>query len=165
VDGSDRCLRTLLSQPGSYPVIAAALASDQIPHFPVTLLEHVGDVYQRVETAAGRDFDQIEALRLAALVHEEPPESLPRLLRSAGVSDLVPTAVAVTGAFGHIWKVRTEDDLRSYVESHGPRLPLVLLFELAHEGRSTPEMERAAAVGRLQSAFDCWAERLAPAPR
>jgi hypothetical protein len=29
----------------------------------------VGDVYQRVETAAGRDFEEIEALRLAALVH------------------------------------------------------------------------------------------------
>jgi hypothetical protein len=68
----------------------------------VALFAHVRDVYPRVEAAADRDLDQIEALRLAALVHEEPTESLPELLRSAGVSDLVPTAVTVIGAFGHI---------------------------------------------------------------
>jgi hypothetical protein len=127
----------------------------------VALFDHVGDVYRRVEAAADRDFDQIEALRLTALVHEEPPESLPRLLCSAGVSDLVPTAVAVTGAFGHIWRVRTEDDLRGYIEANRPRLPLVLLFELAHEGRSTIEMRRAAEVGGLRTAFECWERRLA----
>jgi hypothetical protein len=52
--------------------------------------------------AADRDLDQIDALRLGALVHKEPPESLPELLRSAGVSDLVPSAATVIGAFRHI---------------------------------------------------------------
>lgn len=80
VDESPLSLRRLLSQQDSYPIIAANMASGQLPHFPVALFGHVGDVYRRVETAADHDFDQIEELRLAALVHEEPQESLPTLL-------------------------------------------------------------------------------------
>ena len=64
-------LRRLLSQRGSHPIIAA---------------DH--------------EFAGIEALRLAALVHEEPQESLPKLLGAAGVCDFAPTVVAVTGGFG-----------------------------------------------------------------
>jgi hypothetical protein len=158
-----RSLRRLLSRPGSYPLVvaAAAAASGQLPHFPVTLFEHVGDVYRRVETAADHNLAGLEELRLAALVHEEPQESLTKLLASAGVSDFAPTVVAVTGAFGRIWKVRTERDLRDYVEVNRPHLASILLFELGHEGQSTPEMERAAQVGGLQTALKCWAERLA----
>jgi hypothetical protein len=160
---SNASLRRLLSQRGSYPMIAAAMASGQFPDFPVTLFKHVGDVYERVETAADRDFDEIPALRLAALVHEEPLGSLPQLLGSAGVSAFAPTVLAVTGAFGCIWKVRTDDDYRRYVEAHRPGLAPILLFELAHEGQSTAHMERAAEVGGLHSTFTCWAERLAAA--
>jgi hypothetical protein len=109
--------------------------------------------------------DEIPALRLTALVHEEPLGSLPQLLGSAGVSAFAPTVVAVTGAFGRIWKVRTDDDLRRYVEAHRPHLAPILLFELAHEGQSTAHMERAAEAGGLHSAFTCWAERLAAAAR
>lgn len=156
-------LQRLLSQRGSYPTIAAAMASGQFLHFPVTLFKHVGEVYERVETAADRDFDEIPALRLAALVHEEPLRSLPQLLGSAGVSAFAPTVVAVTGAFGRIWKVKTDDDLRRYVEAHRPRLVPILLFELAHEGQATAHMERAAEAGGLPSAFTRWAERLAAA--
>ena len=163
MDESNLFLRRLLSQRGSYPIIAAAAASGQLPHFPVTLFEHVGEVYRRVETAAGPDFAGIEELRLAALVHEEPQESLPKVLRSAGVFDFAPTVIAVTGGFGRIWKVRTEGDLRDYVEVNRPQLASILLFELAHEGQVIPEMERAAEVGGVQAAFKCWAERLAGA--
>jgi len=112
VHESNRFLRRLLSQRGSYPIIAAAAASGQLPHFPVTLFDHVGEVYRRVETAADHDVAGIEEPRLAALVHEEPQESLPKVLRSAGVFDFAPTVMAVTGRFGRIWKVRTERDLR-----------------------------------------------------
>ena len=163
MDESNLFLRRLLSQRGSYPIIAAAAASGQLPHFPVTLFEHVGEVYRRVETAAGPDFAGIEELRLAALVHEEPQESLPKLLGAAGVFDFAPTVVAVTGGFGRIWKVRTEGDLRDYVEVNRPQLASILLFELAHEGQVILEMERAAEVGGVQAAFKCWAERLAGA--
>lgn len=163
MDESDLSLRRLLSRRGSYPLIVAAAASGQLPHFPVTLFEHVGDVYRRVETAADHNLAGLEALRLAALVHEEPQESLTKLLDSAGVSDFAPTVVAVTGGFGRIWKVRTEGDLRDYVEVNRPHLASILLFELAHEGQSTPEMERAAEVGGLQAALKCWGERLAGA--
>ena len=87
---SNLFLRRLLSQRGSYPIIAAAAASGQL-HFPVTLFE---------------------------------------------------------------------GDLRDYVEENRPHLASILLFELAHEGQSIPEMERAAEVGGLQAALKCWAERL-----
>ena len=163
VHESNRFLRRLLSQCGSYPIIAAAAGSGQLPHFPVTLFDHVGEVYRRVETAADHDVAGIEEPRLAALVHEEPQESLPKVLRSAGVFDFAPTVMAVTGGFGRIWKVRTEGDLRDYVEVSRPHLTSILLFELAHEGQVIPEMERAAEVGGLQTALKCWVERLAGA--
>jgi len=161
MSASSRALRRLLSRPGSYPTIAAAVRSGQLPDFPVALFEHVGAVYQRVEAAADDGLAQIEALRLAALVHEVPPESLPKLLRLAGLSDFVPTVVAVAGAFGRIWKVNTDADLRRYVEANRPCLPLILLFELAHEGQAIPAMQRAAEIGGLRDAFEGWSERLA----
>ena len=163
MDESNRSLRRLLSRRSSYPLIVEAAASGQLPNFPVTLFEHIGDVYRRVEAAADHNFAEPEALRLAALVHEEPQASLAKLLDSAGVSDFAPTVIAVTGGFGRVWKVRTDGDLRDYVEVNRPHLASILLFELAHEGQSTPEMERAAEVGGLQAALECWAERLAGA--
>jgi hypothetical protein len=78
----------------------AAAASGQLPHFPATLFEHVGEVYRRVETAANLNLAGLEALRLAARIHEEPQESLPKVLDSAGVFDFAPIVVAVTGGFG-----------------------------------------------------------------
>jgi hypothetical protein len=161
VDESCVSLRRLLAQRGSYPVIAAAVASGRLPDFSVKLFEHVGDVYRRVETAAGDGFDEIEGLRLAALAHEEPPESLRTLFGLADISDLVPIVAAVTGGFGRVWKVRTEGELDDYVELHRAHLASILLFEVAHEGRATPEMERAAEVGGIEATFKVWAERLA----
>jgi hypothetical protein len=154
-------LRQLLFQRASYRLIAAAAASGRLTHFPVRLFEHVGDVYRRVETAADDDFAGIAQLRLAALVHEEPSESLPNLLASADVLDFAPTVVAVTGGFGRIWKVQTDGDLRAYVETHRPHLPAILLFEVAHEGQSTALMARAAELAGLRTALTCWAARLA----
>jgi len=142
-------------------MIAAAAASGQLPRFPVTLFEHVGDVYRRVEIAAGDDVAEVAGLRLAALVHEESPESLPKILDEAGVSDLAPTVVAVTGAFGRIWKLRGRGELRAYVEANRPHLPVILLFEVAHEGRSTASMEDAAELTGLQRALRSWTARLA----
>ena len=160
MDRPDISLRRLLSQRGSYPTIAAAVASRQLPRFPVRLFDHVGDVYRRVETAAADDCAVLARLRLAALVHEEPLESIPKLLDAAGLSDFAPTVVAVTRGFGSIWKIRTEDDLRAWVEANSAHLAEILLFEVAHEGRPTVLMERAAAVGGLQSALTSWAARL-----
>jgi hypothetical protein len=157
---SNQLLRRLLSQPGSYQRIAAAVAAGELAHFRVALFDHIGDVYRRVEIAAGGDADEIDALRLTALVHEQPPASVPQLLGSAGLSDFVPSVLAVTGAFGCVWKMTTDDDLRCYVDAHRTCLGSILLFELAHEGRATPTMHRAAELGRLQSAFARWAQRL-----
>ena len=91
--GEDRrhsSLRMLLAQPGSYPIIATAVASGAFRELPITLLDHVGDVYRRVETAADPDFDRIEALRLAALVHEELLERVRQLVGSPALSELLP---------------------------------------------------------------------------
>jgi hypothetical protein len=45
----------------------------------VTLFEHIGAIYRRLETLADSDFAGLTELRLAVLLHEEPPESLPGL--------------------------------------------------------------------------------------
>jgi hypothetical protein len=160
VDESYRSLRRLLSQRDSYARIAAKSAAGRLPRFPVALFGHIGDVYRRVETA-GHDFGRIRELRLTTLVHEEPHESLAKLLGSADLLDFWPTVAAVTAGFGRVWKVRTEDELRHYVEVTRPDLAAILLFERAHEGQATPQMERAAELGGLQLAFECWVERLA----
>jgi hypothetical protein len=157
-------LRRLLAQPGAYPTIAAAVTSRELSSFPITLIDHVGDVYRRVETAAGRDFAQLEALRLTALVHEEPLESLPRLLGSAGLSELIPDVVAVTREFGRVWKIKTDAGLGAFVRDNRPCLRAILLFELAHEGQATPGIERAAQAGGLETAFARWVARLAGVP-
>jgi hypothetical protein len=149
-------LHDLLSRRGSY----AAIAAGRFPDFHVRLFDHVGDVYRRVERAAGDDFPQVDALRLTALVHEEPPASIAGLLAVADLARFAPLVTAVTSAFGRVWKVRTGDDLRTFVERHRPSLAAVLLFELAHEGRAIPDMERAAGLGGLSAEFDSWANRL-----
>jgi hypothetical protein len=125
----------------------------------VNLFAHVGDVYRRVESIADDD-ENLPALRLAALVHEEPLDSLPGLLESAGLSDLSPVVLAVTSVFGRVWKVRTDAELGALVADHRDHLAAILLFEVAHEGRATTPMGRAAALAGLTPALHRWSERL-----
>ncbi len=153
-------IRALLSRSDAYPIIAAAAAAGRLPRFPVTLFDHIGDVYRRVEIAADRDFPSLDALRLAALVHEEPQASLPTLLASDDLADLVPTAVRVIGEFGDIWKIRTGAELQRYVDVNARYLAPILLFEVAHEGGPTSAMERAAEIAGLHDALARWARRL-----
>lgn len=148
---SDSDLRQLISRPGSYSSIASAAAGSRLGKFPVKLFEHIGEVYRRVETAADKDYAEIIALRLTALVHEESPESLPKLLDTAGLSDVAPTVLAVMRAFGRIWKIGSDEQLRAYVAENQLRLASILLFEVAHEGQLTALMERAAVIGGLHS--------------
>jgi hypothetical protein len=155
-------LRQLLAQPGSYPRIAAAATDGERPHFAVTLFPHVGAVYRRVETAAGDDaIVDLAALRLTALVHEEPLESLPRLLATAGFDHAAPIVLAVAGAFGEVWKARSDTEVAAFVATRREHLAAILLFEVAHEGQPTDSMRRAAELGGLQAAFARWHERLA----
>ena len=67
-------LRRLLEREGSYPAIAAAAAAGELRDvLPTRIFSHIGEVYDRLEVAAGPDCADISALRLMALVHEEHP--------------------------------------------------------------------------------------------
>jgi hypothetical protein len=153
-------LPSLLRRAGAYPAILAAVAAGRLPGFPVTLFAHVGDVYGRVETAAGGDFPAIEAMRLAALIHEELPTTLSELLDSAGMADLAPTVLAVICQFGRVWKIGSDAEYRAYIEDNWLYLAEILLFEVAHEGRSIPAMERVAGMAGLNVALRGWNARL-----
>ena len=100
-------------------------------------------------------------LRLAVLVHEGRADDIRHMLRAARLLDLAPLVAAVVGSFGALWKATSDDDLRRYVHLNRTHLAGLLLFELAHEGRPTAEMARAAALGGLTARFERWATRLA----
>lgn len=150
-------LRLLLERRGAYPAIEAVSAAGE---FPVKLFPHIGVVYHRLETVAGADFEAIAPLRLAVLVHEEPPDALGGILDAAGLSELAPTVFAVVGEFGKLWKIAADDEIAEYVDSHRAHLASLLLFELAHEGSATRAMERAAQLGGLAFRFEGWRARL-----
>src|SRR5207249_6455357 len=58
-------LRRLLEREGSYPAIASAAASGELGDaLPTRIFSHIGDVYDRLELAAGPDFPNIALLRL-----------------------------------------------------------------------------------------------------
>jgi hypothetical protein len=154
-------LRLLLERPGSYPALERASASGALRALlPVTLFEHIGIVYHRLEGMASAHFPGIVGSRLAVLLHETPPDSLPGLLAAAGLSDCAPLVFGVIGGFGELWKVTGDGEIAAYVAAHRAHLAPLLLFELAHEGRATPAMERAAELGGLDRAFGDWARRL-----
>ena len=163
-------LRLLLEQRGSYPAIEAAAASGKLRALlPVSLFEHIGIVYHRLEALADARFSGLAASRLAVLLHEMSPGSLPGVLAAAGLSDFAPPVLGAIGGFGELWKVATDDQIAEYVVAHQAHLASLLLFELAHEGRAIPAMERAAELGGLDVDFKRWAGRLStvtpPDPR
>lgn len=131
-------LRLLLERCGSYPVIAAAAASGELQELlPVKLFEHVGIVYDRLERAAAdTHFPGIAELRLTVLLYEEPLNSLPNLLASAGFSHFAQAVLGVIGGFGELWKITAHDEIANYIVAHRAHLASLLLFELAHEGRA-----------------------------
>jgi len=153
-------LRSLLGRHGSYPAVLAAVSRELHHNLPARLFEHIGDVYRRLELAADQDFSGSAQLRLAVLLHEESPASIPYLLECGGFSDFLPTVHAVVGGFGEVWKATADRELADYVGTHKAHLESLLLFELAHEGGATPRMERAAELGDLGLTFRRWAARL-----
>ena len=125
------------------------------------LFEHVAAVYHRLERlAAANHAASITEMRLAVLFHEEPTDRLPSLLGEAGFPDFAPAVVGVIGGFGQLWKAKTDQEMVAYVAAHKANLPALLLFELAHEGRATPQMERAAEIADLSVDFNRWVARL-----
>jgi hypothetical protein len=154
-------LRLLLVRCGSYPVIEVAAACGELHELlPVKLFEHIGIVYHRLERVADTHFPGIAELRFAVLLHEESPDSLPRLLATAGFSDFAPSVLGVVAGFGELWKVTADHEIADYVVAHRAHLASLLLFELAHEGRAISEMERVAELGGLDISFKRWATRL-----
>jgi hypothetical protein len=153
--------RLLLQQYGSYPAIEAAAASGGLHELlPVTLCEHIGTVYHRLEAVADAHLADIAKLRLAVLLHEESPTSLPSLLAAAGFADFAPTVIGVIRSFGELWKTTGDREIAGDVLTHREHLAPLLLFELAHEERAIPEMQRAAEIGGLDPGFKRWVDRL-----
>jgi hypothetical protein len=156
-------LRPLLERCGSYSAIEAACKSDELAQdFSVPLFEHIGIVYHRLERVADTSLPTIAPLRLAVLLHEQSPASLPSFLAAAGFSDFASIVLAVIRGFGQLWKTNTDDEIAEYALAHRDHLDSLLLFELAHEGRATRQMERAAELGGLDLNFKRWAARLPP---
>ena len=154
-------LRAAISRRGGFATIAAAAAAGELEQLLATdVSAHVGEVYRRLEAELDEGSALAAALRVTVLVHEEPPECLPALLRHAGFSDFSPTVVAVVRAFGRLWKLRNERDAMDYVKLHRPWLGPLLMFELAHEGVLTPAMRSVARLGGFEGAAERWAGRL-----
>ena len=154
-------LRRLLERCGSYPVIEAAAASGELHALlPVRLFEHIGATYQRLERLADPDFPDLAKLRLAVLLHEESPCSLPGILAEAGFGDFAGTVIGVIEGFGQLWKVLADREIAECIVAQREHLAALLLFELAHEGSAIPQMERVAELGGLDLPFRRWVERL-----
>jgi hypothetical protein len=158
-------LRRRLERCGEYPAIEAASTSGQLDQLlPVKLFDHIGIVYDRLERVADASSPTVAPLKLTVLLHEQLPDSLPRLLAGAGFSDVAPIVLTVIGGFGELWKTRTDREIAEYIRIHTDHLASLLLFELAHEGRATGQMECAAELGGLHLSFKRWAARLGVSP-
>jgi len=82
------------------------------------------------------------------------------LVEDAGFAEAAPAVAAVLTGFGEVWRAESDEKLWEYSRTHGARLAPLLLFELAHEGRPTAPMRRAAHFGGLELPFQRWARRL-----
>ena len=154
-------LRRLLVREGSYAAIASAAESGELGDvLPTRIFPHIGDVYDRLELAAGPDFPDIDALRLMVLLHEERPARARVLLEDAGFAEAAPALAAVLNGFGEVWRAESDAKLREHTQAHAGCLAPLLLFELAHEGRPTAPMKRAAHFGGIELTFQRWARRL-----
>src|SRR2546426_9015234 len=105
-------LRRLLEREGSYPAIAAAAAAGELRDvLPTRLFSHIGDVYDRLDVAAGPDFPDIAALRLMVLVHEERPTRARVLIEDAGFTEAAAAVAAILTGFGEGWRVVSDEQL------------------------------------------------------
>jgi len=154
-------LRRLLQRPASLDAIRAAATSGKLASILRTpFFDHITDVYARLERTAA---DSAEAwpLKLAVLVHEEPPARAAELVARAGFSDVSDVVLDVLRGFGAVWKPGNALEVEAYVRAHTGQLTSLLLFELAHEGTPTPSMRLAADAAGLTAEFEGWVSRLA----
>lgn len=155
-------LRLLLRPPRSLAAVHRAARSGDLDRLlGTTVTEHVLAVYDRVERAsAGEPERDATALKLVALVHEEPPERMPRLLAAADLAGEAPFATAIVAAFGALWRAQDEAELARLAERRAATLRPLLLFEVAHEGDATPAMRDAARLGGFAGDVDLWLARI-----
>ena len=123
----------------------------------MTLDQHLHDVDLRLAVAADDSDPILPNLRLAVLVHEQPPEAIPEVLATTSFAAAAPTIHAVISGFGRLWKVRSDAELADFGEEHGH------LLALAHEGRATTAMRRVAELAGFAESFERWAARLGEA--
>ncbi len=148
-------LRNLLGRAGCADAVTAWMSTAEVPAgLRALFIPHVRDVLRRVD-AAGEEAG-LWPVKLAALVHESPQEALPALLEAAGFADVAGQVAAVVAGFGAVWKTQGEAGLAAFTREHAPCLRQLLLFELAHEGRATAAMHRAAALGGFAGEMARW---------
>jgi hypothetical protein len=119
--------------------------------------EHVDVVAERVGRVAPADLRRV--VQLAAKVHEErDPVRLREAADAAGAGDDAETVVAVTLAFGEIWKLSSDHDVDAFVMRNAPHLRALLAFKLAHEGAPTDVMKAIAERAGFADEFAAWAD-------
>lgn len=152
-------LRRILQRPVSLLTIESAAAAGELADLlPTPFFAHVAAVYARLELTAGGASD-VWPLKLAVLVHEEPPERARAMLVRAGFADVSELIGRVLTGFGAIWKVDTPEEIATFVRSEARHLAELLRFEVAHEGAATPAMRRAAEIAGLAAELDRWTRR------
>jgi hypothetical protein len=108
---------------------------------------HVDLVIGRIEALAGEDADGTRTLKLSALAHELPPEIAACELGRCGVGPTAARRVArLVESFwaADLWRGGPGAGPEAWLRRAGPDAPLLLLFEVAHEGGVTPAMVAGA---------------------
>jgi len=157
-------VRRLLRQGRSLDALRRALARGALGGLapPPALRSHIVAVYARVERAAGPASPAAWPLKLTALVHEEPPARVGRVLARAGLAGQSRFVRGIVASFGEIWKARDGRALAAFARRHRRRLRPLLLFEVAHEGAATAAMRDVARRGGIERVLASWLARLAP---
>jgi len=159
-------LRAVVRRSDSLAAIRAAAATGALAVLlPTPFFDHVAAVYARLECTLAATDDDAWPLKLAVLVHEEPPRDAATLLARAGFGDVSGLVERVLAGFGAIWKARTDDDVAAYVRAEAAHLAELLRFEVAHEGGVTAAMIDAARLAGLEAALATWTRRLADPDR
>jgi hypothetical protein len=160
-------VRELLLARGALDRVRLAHAEGRLARaLPTPFFDHIGDVLERVERVEHASTGCGEwLLKLTALVHEERPARIAKVLEPSGLAVHTPFIAGILAAFGEVWRVRDADARAAFVRRHGPLLEPILRFEAAHEGHVTDAMAAVAACAGIADRVPVWSAALSPESR